>query len=71
MHQGNRARRGSSTNVLARGRVKLDGLAPALPGGPVLKFDAAASSGHISFGHLQVRNGRVARRRLWRRRTAE
>lgn len=48
-----------------KGKVSLDGLAPALPGGPLLKVDAAAATGRIRICHPDPKQHR---RRFWRRR---
>lgn len=51
----------------AKGRVRLDNLAPALPGGPLLKVDASAVTGHIRIRH--PRPPKPSRRRFWPRDT--
>lgn len=49
--------------VSAKGRVKLDSLAPPVPGAPLLRVAAAVATGQIV-----IRHPRPARRRRWRRR---
>ena len=51
-----------------KGKVRLDNLAPALPGGPLLKVDAAAVTGRIRICHPPPPP--QPRRRRWRRRRA-
>jgi hypothetical protein len=60
--------RGVSVQVVSMtGRVSLDELVPPLPGGPVLRVEAATGTGKIRFTH--ERPARRARR--WRSKRAE
>ena len=49
--------------VSAKGRVRLDALTPPIPGAPLLRVTAAASTGQIL-----IRHPRTTRRRRWLRR---
>lgn len=51
--------------VSARGRVKLDSLTPPVPGAPLLRITAAASTGQIVIRHHRTKSPRRARG--WRR----